>query len=565
MGLIWTGLSRGAVEPDVGHAKSPLENDLEERMVLTSLGPVRWPWVPWVRCSRMRRHFLQRGSRFVTGLLGVLLGIALSGAGSSTTSAAAAPTAGAAIDTAELKVQADAGESGAQEAYALRLEAGHHYSEAAKWYRRAAEAGHAEAQYRLGVLLLTGRAGIDASRPALPAQPRVAIHWLTAASRQDHASAQSQLGRCYQGGVGVGANSVEAYKWFLLAAERDAAARTERDRVALGLSSEQIQKAKSQAAAFRAGDRSDPRIKIVTQAELSATSSSGPPTEAASFAAAELASTEASKLTASPGQASSPPAETNEAPAGATNTVANGEAPAVGNPNPLAGAYRLIFWLVAICGIGGLGLVALVVIVAETRQRRKRAATAGSAPVQNPGPPPLRPSPGTALRTRTGVDRLRTLDQRGLERLMERVFILEGGVINRAGEGAASSSVSFELVLDGVRVAVHCRPWQPAQIGIRDMQEFLGALAAGRFERGILVTPGNYTMAALEFARRNQIEIMDGAHVLARLESEHVRMDPEIQTVWQSGDRGSAQTGVGSNDSFDASLNPGKLVPAAGR
>ncbi len=59
--------------------------------------------------------------------------------------------------------------------------------QAASWYRRAAEAGDAEAQYRLGMVLKSGKTeGADG--------PEQAVGWLRKAAEQGHAKAKEALG-----------------------------------------------------------------------------------------------------------------------------------------------------------------------------------------------------------------------------------------------------------------------------------------------------------------------------------------------------------------------------------
>ncbi len=60
--------------------------------------------------------------------------------------------------------------------------------QAASWYRRAAEAGDAEAQYRLGMVLKSGKTdGADG--------PEQAVGWLRKAAEQGHAKAKEALGQ----------------------------------------------------------------------------------------------------------------------------------------------------------------------------------------------------------------------------------------------------------------------------------------------------------------------------------------------------------------------------------
>ena len=73
-----------------------------------------------------------------------------------------------------------------------------------------AEAGNAEAQYKLGVLHDNGR--------GVPQDYAQANKWYHAAAEQGHPSAQYNLGRWYTIGLDIPQDYVQAYKWLELAA-----------------------------------------------------------------------------------------------------------------------------------------------------------------------------------------------------------------------------------------------------------------------------------------------------------------------------------------------------------
>ena len=84
------------------------------------------------------------------------------------------------------------------------------YQEAAKWFRRAAEQGYAEAQYNLGRMYDYGQ--------GVPQDQQEAVRWYRLAADQGLAAAQHNLGGKYYQGKGVLQNYPEAVKWFRLAA-----------------------------------------------------------------------------------------------------------------------------------------------------------------------------------------------------------------------------------------------------------------------------------------------------------------------------------------------------------
>jgi TPR repeat protein len=121
---------------------------------------------------------------------------------------------------------------------------GYGYSpEAAKWFRKAAEQGHAKAQYFLYSLYRDGLGvaqdpteaskwlhkaavgGSDSAQYSLGLESAMAgnqgeaAKWYRLAAAQAHDSAQLELGRLYRDGLGVKRDFVRAYMWLLLAAE----------------------------------------------------------------------------------------------------------------------------------------------------------------------------------------------------------------------------------------------------------------------------------------------------------------------------------------------------------
>ena len=80
------------------------------------------------------------------------------------------------------------------------------YQEALKWYTKAAELGHPDAQSELGHMYFNGE-GVAVNH-------KEALKWLSKAAEQGDAISQSTLGYMYKNGIGVLKNEDEATKWF---------------------------------------------------------------------------------------------------------------------------------------------------------------------------------------------------------------------------------------------------------------------------------------------------------------------------------------------------------------
>lgn len=86
------------------------------------------------------------------------------------------------------------------------------HAEAARWFRAAAERGHAPAQFHLGLLHALGQ--------GVPYDQTQAARWYRAAAEQGFAPAQFNLGLAYASGLGVPMDYAEATRWYRAAADQ---------------------------------------------------------------------------------------------------------------------------------------------------------------------------------------------------------------------------------------------------------------------------------------------------------------------------------------------------------
>ena len=89
-------------------------------------------------------------------------------------------------------------------------------SQAIIWYTKAAEQGHADAQFKLGKAYYFGN-GVEKNL-------KQSVDWFTKAAEQGQADAQFYLGICYANGQGVAKDYKKAVEWYTKAAEQGDAA-----------------------------------------------------------------------------------------------------------------------------------------------------------------------------------------------------------------------------------------------------------------------------------------------------------------------------------------------------
>ena len=123
--------------------------------------------------------------------------------------------------------------------------------EAVKWYRRLAERrAHAGAAHNLGILYAQGK--------GVPKDPRLAMELFELAISLGGDDAMYSLGLLLLRGEGMESDPVEAGKWALLAAQGDASAevRTLLDVITQQLTPQQVEEAQARAASWTREEKS---------------------------------------------------------------------------------------------------------------------------------------------------------------------------------------------------------------------------------------------------------------------------------------------------------------------
>jgi TPR repeat protein len=120
------------------------------------------------------------------------------------------------------------------------------FAEAAEWYRRAAEQGHADAQFNLGFLYVNGQ--------GIPQNYAESSEWYRRAAEQGYADAQYNLGAMYAKGQGVSRDLVITYALSSLsAAQGNEGARDNRDLALESLNHEQVTEGQRLASEWQVG------------------------------------------------------------------------------------------------------------------------------------------------------------------------------------------------------------------------------------------------------------------------------------------------------------------------
>jgi restriction system protein len=114
---------------------------------------------------------------------------------------------------------------------------------------------------------------------------------------------------------------------------------------------------------------------------------------------------------------------------------------------------------------------------------------------------------------------LKQLEWRRFEELCAAYFETLGFRTSVAQSGT-HGGVDIHLIAEGsdtTSIVVQCKAWDAYRVGIKAARELRGAMASASVGEGVLVTSGRFTQEAVDFARKENIQLVDGADLLAKI------------------------------------------------
>jgi len=115
------------------------------------------------------------------------------------------------------------------------------------------------------------------------------------------------------------------------------------------------------------------------------------------------------------------------------------------------------------------------------------------------------------------------------EMLVGEAFRRRGFGVTETGGGGADGGIDLMLAKDGEKFLVQCKQWRAFMVGVNVVRELYGVMAAQGAAGGYVVTSGQFTQEAKDFASGRNITLMDGAALHALLggvQTTPVRKEP---------------------------------------
>jgi restriction system protein len=105
------------------------------------------------------------------------------------------------------------------------------------------------------------------------------------------------------------------------------------------------------------------------------------------------------------------------------------------------------------------------------------------------------------------------------ELLVGEAFRQKGYKVTELGGAGPDGGVDLLLAKAGETTLVQCKQWKAFKVGVEVVRELYGVMAAKGAANGIVVTSGEFTKDAQEFARGRNVRLLPGEELFAMLQS----------------------------------------------
>jgi restriction system protein len=119
----------------------------------------------------------------------------------------------------------------------------------------------------------------------------------------------------------------------------------------------------------------------------------------------------------------------------------------------------------------------------------------------------------------TSLESLRNTPWKQFEFLVAEAYRRQGYQVEFSLGRGADGGVDLTLRRDGRTSLVQCKQWKVFSVGAPVIREMFGLMTAEKADEAIIVTSGKFTRDAQDFAAGKPIRLIDGAQLLALVQS----------------------------------------------
>jgi restriction system protein len=130
---------------------------------------------------------------------------------------------------------------------------------------------------------------------------------------------------------------------------------------------------------------------------------------------------------------------------------------------------------------------------------------------------------GHLVGQQTTLETLRATSWKDFEYLVAEAYRRQGYQVDYSLGRGADGGVDLTMHKDGQKSLVQCKQWKVFSVSAPVVREMFGLMTAEQADQVIIVTAGNFTRDARDFAAGKPIQLVDGPQLLALVQSVQTR------------------------------------------
>ncbi|EGR0524950.1 DUF2034 domain-containing protein [Vibrio cholerae] len=113
---------------------------------------------------------------------------------------------------------------------------------------------------------------------------------------------------------------------------------------------------------------------------------------------------------------------------------------------------------------------------------------------------------------------LQKLSWSEFEELVADAYRRQGYTVIENDQGGADGGTDLKLIKNGELTLVQCKNWRSNRVGVQIAREMFGVMIAEKAKRMLIITSGEFTKEALDFAKDKPLSLIDGSQLIELIE-----------------------------------------------
>ncbi len=135
------------------------------------------------------------------------------------------------------------------------------------------------------------------------------------------------------------------------------------------------------------------------------------------------------------------------------------------------------------------------------------------------------------IKTERSLDKIKILDWKNFEDLVGEAFRQTGYSVKDNSVNGADGGVDLWLCKDNKQYIAQCKRWKSQKVGVAIVREMYGIMISESADGVFIISSGNFTNEAVEFADGKPIQLINGNDLVTLIEEIDGNSTTEIKTV----------------------------------